>query len=442
MEGLLSSHDFLLNYCKLVTATGEPYDIKLMVLELNYFEDIFNNFSSGNLAINDSQNLINLLNMNGQELLYLSIDKPGLNNPIEKKFRIYNISNRKLIKDQNEFYVLHFASEEMLLSEQYRISKSFKSQLISDMIKYITKDFLQIQQVTVRETIGIRDIIVPNFKPFEAINWLSTFAISDEKEDSSFLFYENRDGYFFESIMKLYKQSVNPKNVFTYEPKNLTGSDGKKDLNSDTRNVISYEVLSLFNTARMLNSGAFSNKLITLDPLRLTFNSSEFDYMKYEGSGGSKIINNTKDRFGNQINSVGGNAGTATNGALRLAYTNFNQSKQKYIQGKIGINDTNIEVNATYRTAQLFISTSIRLKILIPGDVSIKVGDVIQFNLPNIAKRSQNNDKELDEYYSGKYLITSLRHMITQENKFLTVLEICKDSVNNDYASVNTQSGA
>jgi hypothetical protein len=42
--------------------------------------------------------------------------------------------------------------------------------------------------------------------------------------------------------------------------------------------------------------------------------------------------------------------------------------------------------------------------------------------------------KKADSYYSGKYLITAVRHMITM-NEYKTVLELAKDSVPTKYAA-------
>jgi hypothetical protein len=38
-----------------------------------------------------------------------------------------------------------------------------------------------------------------------------------------------------------------------------------------------------------------------------------------------------------------------------------------------------------------------------------------------------------DQYYSGNFLVTALRHKIDQENKFITILEISKESLKTPY---------
>ena len=65
------------------------------------------------------------------------------------------------------------------------------------------------------------------------------------------------------------------------------------------------------------------------------------------------------------------------------------------------------------------------MKLTIPGDPGITAGRTIQFDLMTIKPTSQNRD--LDKFYSGKYLVTAVRHII-QNGVYQTVLEIIKES--------------
>ena len=49
------------------------------------------------------------------------------------------------------------------------------------------------------------------------------------------------------------------------------------------------------------------------------------------------------------------------------------------------------------------------------------------------------NNKEPDPFYSGNYLITAVRHMITM-NEYKTVMEITKESTTKQYASPDNTS--
>ncbi len=185
-DGVLHAQDVGLRSCKIVGAGGQPIEFKNIIVEFNYFEDIFNNGISGALIVNDSMNYIQILQLQGQEILILSLDKPGLDNPIEKNFRIYKISNRTQTKNTNENYIIHFCSEEFMLNEQYKLSKSYTNIKISDIVKDIAFNSLKIEQkdfTNIDETSGLRSLVVPNFKPIQAINWLCTFALANDNKN-------------------------------------------------------------------------------------------------------------------------------------------------------------------------------------------------------------------------------------------------------------------
>jgi hypothetical protein len=46
--------------------------------------------------------------------------------------------------------------------------------------------------------------------------------------------------------------------------------------------------------------------------------------------------------------------------------------------------------------------------------------------------------KDKDKFYSGKYLVTAVRHILQSQGVYQTVVEIAKDSSLRSYQSVNT----
>jgi hypothetical protein len=98
-----------------------------------------------------------------------------------------------------------------------------------------------------------------------------------------------------------------------------------------------------------------------------------------------------------------------------------------------------IETYVPNRTAQISLANYTVLKIKIPGDPGITVGRTIQFNLLTLKPTTET--KNLDEFYSGKYLVTAVRHII-QPTAFQTVLEIAKDSTPKPYGGINYDSDA
>lgn len=442
----LYPQDYSLDSCKIITALGQPYEFKPVLLSFSYYEDIYSNFITGNLAINDSVGFLSVLSFSGNDYLILAFSKPGTDEKIEKTFRIYKVSDRYLTKDQNENYTLHFCSEEALISEQYRVSKSYMNVKVSDIAKDIVLNKLKVDPKkfpasNLEETKNVRNIVIPNFKPLEALNWLCTQAISNDSktQGSSYLFFENITGYNFRSLQAMFKDGVYAS--YKYEPKNLRMPDDSRvqDLPKEKINVLSFEPVSHFDTLNTVNSGFFANQLIAIDTIRLQYKTHDFDYEKYF-SGAQKLnpyglLNSAQNRFGDTANKT-------NKSLIKVVTTNTGEIiENEYIKShQPDTKDILIETTVPYRTAQLSHINYIKYKISIPGDPLMTVGRIIEFSLPEISRTPDG--KEPDKFYSGKFLVTALKHTIDIENKFTTIMEISKESLPNAYAQPDNSSSA
>ena len=76
------------------------------------------------------------------------------------------------------------------------------------------------------------------------------------------------------------------------------------------------------------------------------------------------------------------------------------------------------------------------MKLLVPGDNIVSIGDTITFTMPQVYyKETGKNDKH--PYFQGKYLITAIRHMITNKS-YEMLLEGVKDGVYTSYPQAAT----
>jgi len=186
----------------------------------------------------------------------------------------------------------------------------------------------------------------------------------------------------------------------------------------------------VFDSIDMINSGAYANKLITVDPLRMHYNTNFFDYKKYFNSS---IHLNEFDLLPNAENRFGQSANNTFDAVTKVVTTNFGEvSFNAYIKKQQpDIKENQIETTIPFRTAQIPHINANRYKISIPGDPKMTVGNVIDINIPDL--QLKDSGKELDRFYSGKYLVTAVKHTIDIENKFITYAEVSKESVPNRY---------
>jgi hypothetical protein len=438
-DGSFHTQDVLIQSCKIVGEDGSPIDVKDLVVEFNYFEDIFSNFVSGALIINDSVGIVQMFKFQGHEMLILSIDKPGLNKPLEKNLRIYTHSNRTQTKTSNENFVLHFCSEEAILNEQYKVSKSYTDVKVLDIVKDITKTYLHIDDKHMKnldETTGVVSKVVPNLKPLQAINWLTTIAQADQAKNSGsfYLFYEDKEGFNFKSVLNLYKES--PFRKYRYEEKGLTqDNDISQDMSKEFVNVIGYEHINAFDSVSAVKSGAMANKTITIDPVRLKFGESTYNYDEYS----KKVQQLDKNTMPTSATNRKNDTITDTHGVVKFCIATTGQNENKYIKDKgVQINEHKPEETSSIRAAQLSLMWSNRIKIAVPGDIELTVGKVVEFDKQEISYNNpESKEKKSDPFYSGNYLISAVRHIISQENRFTTILELCKDSYPSNYGGFN-----
>jgi hypothetical protein len=432
---LITPQDFRLNYVNLIAGDGSVLNIKNLIIEFNLYEDIFSIGTTGDVVVNDSNDLLSFLSLTGNEYISFLLEKPALETSIEKTYKLISVSNRRMTNDTNETYLLHFCAEEIPLSEQYRVSKSYKNKKVSEIVRDICENYLNIntnKQISynplrIEETKNTLDLIVPNLKPFDAINWLSNYAQSSNiASPSTYLFFQNYFGFNFQSLQSLYEFPAFK--TYNYEPKNLASeSDNRvKDLAKDLQNVISYEVIDQFNSLNSITTGSFANKLISVDLINQSYDETEFDYQKYfpfsKHLNGYSLLPNAKNSQGDTVNKT-------PDGYLKLVTGIQKQSRNPYVLSKaVSIKNTEIEKYIPHRTSEMSLLTSNRIRLIVPGDPLISVGRNIIFNMPSIGLRD-NGGKNNDTYLSGKYLITSVRHKADQSGVFLSIIEICKESV-------------
>jgi hypothetical protein len=324
-----------------------------------------------------------------------------------------------------------------LLSEQTKISKSYKGKEIDKVITDILVDKLKVKQekIRVERTNGINDFIVPRFKPFEAICWLSTYARPKGTGEvgADMLFFETKDGFNFRSLQSMFKDDI----YTTYKYQQQGIEDKTQSFQEKTISVLDYEFVKVYDMMNDVNSGTLANRLISLDTMSRTSKVTDFNYIKYKSQ--AKTLNP-----GSPTNTLKNRLGLTNadsyNASFKVATSNAFQQNQPYIKQVVDGVAKNIAIE-TYvpnRTAQISLANYTVLKIKIPGDSGITVGRTINFNLLTLKPTTET--KNLDEFYSGKYLVTAVRHII-QPTAFQTVLEIAKDSTPKPYTGINNDSG-
>jgi len=423
-----------------------PITLKENLRELNYYEDIYSSTIYGELVLFDATNMISNLRLNGTEFIEFKIRKTRNDNDfVQRVFRVYKIGNRLTDYAKNqEAFVVYFCSEEMMLSEKYRISKSYKNAQISDIVEDVLINYLKLTPKSdktttqrtkgyqIEPTTGLYDFILPNKKILETIHWLTIYSRPITNPGADFVFYENSSGYNFVSLQTLFSKQT-PFKSYVFNPNNIT-----PELYAQSVNVTGFEVIKFFDTLAATSDGTFTNRLISIDPLTRTYNITDFMYDDYLQS--AKLLNKApvttsmQNRWGDTI--YHGPADTRLeSGALRIAAGNALE-KQIVMDPDSVANDIKIEDFVPNRVAQLGLMNYMKIKLTIPGDTQITVGILLNFTAFDLKPTVYSNadgqsSKSPDLFYSGNYLVTAVRH-IMKNTEMTTVIEMVKDSFGTD----------
>ncbi|NBP02461.1 MAG: hypothetical protein EBU90_20555 [Proteobacteria bacterium] len=380
------------------------------------------------------------MGMHGNEYIRVAFgkdDNPNIR--IDKLFRVYSVSNRQKSNSMDsESYVIHFCSDELLLSEQYKISKSYNGKGVSQIVNDVLTTYLKVptnkyNPNNIEQTKGVYSIIIPNLKPFEAINMICLYAQSATNIGADMLFFENAQGYNLASLQSMFEKA--PYYTYEYRPKNISMENYDGNIDKEVFNVLGYELINSFNVVEGISSGMFANRLITIDPMLRDYRITDFNYIEYQNKAkklnANPIVNNLENRFGKTLYQT-------PEACLKLAGSNSGWEKIDYIKARPGsvTKDIFVETFFSQRKSQINLANYTRMKLYIAGDPNVTVGTTINFNMLSQDPASSNDPKQLDKYYSGKYLVTAVRHMI-QTGGYNTIIEVVKDSLPEAYLEVD-----
>ena len=388
----------------LITISGQRVELKKMMMELSYFEDIYSFVTSGHVIIGDALGIVDKYQLVGNE--YLEIDfgrAKDLNENVVKVFRVYKLGKRVPQGNLNsEVLTLHFCSEELILSEQIKVGGSYNGkgagQEISKTVKQILVESLKIKKnLYLEDTSGIYNFIVPRLKPFEAISWLSLYArpSSQNLAGADMIFFENKKGFHFKSLRSMFSQEVYK--TFKYQQNNIESSFEDK-----TSSVIQYEFVKSYDLLNEISSGMFANRLISVDPLTRSYKITNFDYKTYSANNtpmnGNSVLSESTNRLGLTQN-------MASESVVKVMIGNSSQYEVPYVKEKPGsvANDIYVENFVPHRQAQIALANYTLVKIVVPGDPNLVAGMTINFNL--YAFQINDNNRELDKFYSGSHLL-------------------------------------
>lgn len=416
--------------CKIIGSNGQVKDLANPVIfsNIQIYESIFSPVVTGSIQLDEGVSIASLVSMHGNEYVLISFCRPGENEIDSRYTRTFRIYKSGVVKPKNQVksYILHFCSEEFVFSKQQTISRSFKSRSTTDYIYNILTQDLKANKKRVNpkyfeKSEGIHNYVLTKYNPIDAIKYFEFCSYNGN--ESPFLFFENRDGYNFISLESLFKAApLNP--PLNYNTAKIL-YDKSDSAFKNANDIKSFQFSQTFDVLDGVEKSSFCGRLYTLDLIRQKFDKHDYSIVNSLSRNvmmdGYFPFNNFKNRNDRALFEE-------FNGQPMYWLTNLNQNETEYFISKsVREQNRDIEKYLLQRATQLGMLNRANVECRVPGNPNYSVGYMVEFNLPAFTRNS-NNERTLDPYYSGKYLITRVRHSLTPDS-LETVLELNKNSI-------------
>ena len=427
--------EFLVEECKIVSTTGQIYDINDIVEEINIFENIYTATISGDIVIKDTTNIVQNHPIIGEERLILKIQTPQSAPTPEttvdytrSPMIIYKINAQYLEGETSQIVSLQFGSLEGIRNTTSRISQSYSGQP-SEIVEKILRDesYLKSKKTFYFEpTSNLAKVVFPNVRPFKCISHLSNISNSQLNNASpSYLFYETTKGFHFRTYDSMCREE--PKFFFKENVGSQLNPQGVVDPQMNLDTLINYQRVSSKDTAKNLNSGMISSKLITHDVYNKRVDLYKYDYLSNfdrdihpDNGESTPIISEAKDP--DTLKSLTDYEDTKLFVVSTASGYSFEESGNYPYQS----DNLNQTLQRKRARKQQFENGTI-LNIEVNGQTFIQAGDKVNLQ---IGATSAVTDTKDDVQLTGNYIVTHLRHTFTksQQIKHKIVMQVAKDS--------------
>lgn len=328
---------------------------------------------------------------------------------------------------QKTSYTIDLISKEFITNtfNDYNVKKRYSGK-VSDTVKTVLTDVLKTPK-KVEVDAGMNNLEVhPHIsRPFDLCTWLSPRCIPSGISNADgiragYFFYEVVDdgkatgGYRFKSIDKLLQQDTKKKFIFNNTVSLPAGYDAK---------ILDYSFNSTVDVFQKLQSGSLHAETRTFDPYTNDFSQPLFAAEK-QFDDEQTIAGKEKIPFADDLKLWDSPT------IIRVAFKDIGSlppgtTLKKQLEKSKDLENYPVEKILPQACARYNNLFSVKLSIGIPGDFSLKPGDLVHCDLPEI---SNTESPKPSEKKSGIYMIVDICHFITPQNTW-TRMNLTRESI-------------
>ena len=399
--------------CAFKNYKGDSDELSGIISQMSIYESIFNNCMFGNIMIEDGTGMMEANGVvgSGLEEFHFEIVTPNSSSAktsnLEKEFKIDSVSSGIRTKTHTN-YNIGISSPYLFVNNKKKISRSFMKMTASEIAEYVGTSVLEFgsylwTDFIVSPSLHEKQIVVPNWNPFQLLNFLAKNSVSAMGE-SNYLFFENNDGFKFMTVDELKGGDI--MRAFTLKSQPSQISEDARGFSVDNSIMENFAEQSRFNISGGQVSGQYGASVLTHNILEKSLESYKVEY------DGEKDIILAE--------------GIGLNGPKDAPYADFNVKQHEGFMSSnylYGIHDKGEKSHyPTYDMKKTEMRTN-TIKFDVPGDTNCWAGDVVMVRIPT---NIHVHDIPEDQYMTGKWLVTAIHHKINNKEYTMT-LECMKD---------------
>ena len=435
----------ILRECTITTVDGETLDITDLVVRLDYFESISLPTIEANLDLVDTgSNIISSLPIQGYEDIKFTIAMMGEDDgeyEEEYEFKVFRIHSRYMA-ERFQKYSLGLISKEALINETQKVTTILTGKP-DGIARTLLTDNLQTSKEIFTDPSLFKIRFLPGKKtPFSIIESMRKKSVADESGKKSgaststgefqkasgsagYYFYENKDGYHFNSIDRLNSLEKNPpQEIFTQEPNHLEGA-------SPQQKILDIDFQKEIDLLSKLRMGTFSNVICYYN-----FSTGAYEEYNYK-------LQDSFDDMEHLGSQSGLGKGQADLAAAPSRIMSVLVDHETWFDG-VEVASPEKPDGGGQNTAEFpdwqknYIAQNIsrlesqnnqQVLIKIPVRLDLRVGQTVEIQIPNNIPTEERQPEVYDPEHSGVYLIAKLNHaMSPKEAKGNTHLTLVRDS--------------
>ena len=459
-------------------------DVKAQCTNLTIFESISDYHLSGRMTLIDGIDVLKNLKLVGQETVTVKARVPDAKGnfaegdasekgtSIDQVFRIYSITDYKVLNNNTASYVLHFVDPMAFEFHKKKINKVLRGRYSDMLANMMYEDAEMKLYLGDKNVSGIEDTVPENMQlvvPNWSINRCIKFFVengepADNKSYKNSMFFyqnlqkvdENDNQYRYQSFQTMCKKEMEHPVKFHYQGTSDHNTTNEKKYPYHTRNsaIIDFERPQKANTFLGIRKGAYASKMITYDPVRkihedTTYSISDVFDRGSEGHVQGHPMINAKEMLEICKATDFTEAGDSSSFSQKIfveqrpdesfddytlhkvnmtnAYSDeaklIDAESQEVKQQQLGLEYR--DSGPLERRALLSLMEQNITRVKIPLRFDIMAGQNVQITLPTPEVKPQNGEEYPDELESNKYLVGKITYEISPAHGYGEVTMQC-----------------